>query len=132
MAENATSARILMKATGETSKVTGLTLSTASTLYILKYMTAGGCVLVEYLPHIFNPQTSITFKEHLAASTNGSWYALMISSIIMTCGVIIRKFGTILTDDVNINRVETFLYSNSNSNSNTYPINNNTKYETNK
>ena len=113
MTDNSTSARILMKASGETCKVTGLTLSTASTLYALKYMTSAGCSMVEYLPHIFNPNSPLEFKSHMSQTNSASWYAVGMTCLILVGGVLIRKVGTVLTDEYSINRIEQFLYKTS-------------------
>lgn len=110
MSDNSTSARILMKAGGETFKVTGLTLSTSSTLYVLKYLTCAGCGLVEYLPHIFNPTTEVSFVHHMKSRNNATWYAVGMTSLILIGGVLIRKIGTILSDEKFISNVEKFLY----------------------
>jgi hypothetical protein len=108
---NATSARMLMKAAGETAAVTGLTLSTASTLYALKYLTSAGCSLVEYLPFIFNQNATMSFKEHMSNTTAASWYAVFQTIIILICGVVVRKIGTTLTDESTIQGVEKFMYN---------------------
>lgn len=111
MSDNSTSARILMKAGGETFKVTGLTLSTSSTLYVLKYLTYAGCGLVEYLPHIFNPNSEVSFVQHMKSTNNATWYAVDITSLILVGGVLIRKVGTVLSDEKSISNVERFLYN---------------------
>ena len=107
---NSSSARILMKAGGETCKATGLALSTTSTLYSMKYLTTAGCSLIEYLPHLFNPDSTINFMAHMAQTNRASWTAVLATILILVAGVVIRKTGTVLTDDKVINRMENFLY----------------------
>lgn len=107
---NASSARILMQAGGETCKVTGLSLSTVSTLYAMKYLTTAGTSLVEYLPHLFNPDNHIPFREHMSASNTAGWYAVGMTCGILLSGVVIRKIGTFASSDSTINGMERFLY----------------------
>lgn len=114
MSDNSTSARILMKAGGETFKVTGLTLSTASTLYVLKYLTSAGCGLVEYLPHIFNQNSEVSFVQHMKSTNSATWYAVFMTSVILVGGVLIRKVGSTLSDERSITSVERFLYNTKN------------------
>lgn len=113
MSDNSTSARILMKAIGETFKVTGLTITTSSTLYVLKYVTGAGCSFVEYVPYIFNQNkdTNITFAEHMKSTNIGTWYAVGMTCIILAGGVVIRKVGTVLSDEKAISNVERLLYN---------------------
>ena len=110
MTDNSTSARLLMKAGGETCKVTGLTISTASILYAMKYLTSAGCSVVEYLPHLFNPTTTKSFVEHMGSQNNATWTAVFSTLVLLTSGIVVRKVGTMLSDDIVIARVERFLY----------------------
>ena len=108
--DNSTSARILMKASGETFKVAGLTISTTSTLYVLKYLIVASCALVEYLPHIFNPTSQLSLVSHMQSVNNASWYAVGATCLILTGGVLIRKVGTVLSEEKSIAFIERFLY----------------------
>jgi hypothetical protein len=107
---NASSARILMQAGGETCKVTGLSLSTVSTLYAMKYLTIAGTSLVEYLPHLFNPDNNVTFREHMSVGNTAGWYAVAMTCGILLSGVVIRKIGTFASSDSTITGMERFLY----------------------
>lgn len=107
---NATTASVLMQASGQTFRVTGLTLSTSSTLYMMKYLTTAGCSLLEYLPHLFNDNDSVTFKSHMAEKNTMSWTAVGSSVAILTGGIVIRKIGSMLSNPMNVARMERFLY----------------------
>lgn len=107
---NSSTARILMKAGGETGKVTGLTLSTASTMYIMKYLLTAGCATIEYLPHIFNPESTVGVADHYSSHMNSSWRAVFLTGVVLLGGVVVRKMGTVLSDEGSIERMERFLY----------------------
>lgn len=107
---NASSARILMQAGGETCKVTGLSLSTVSTLYAMKYLTTAGTSLVEYLPHLFKPDNPISFRDHMSECNTAGWYAVGVTCSILLLGVGIRKIGTFLSSSSTISKMEFFLY----------------------
>ena len=109
-ANNSSTARILMQATGETCKVTGLSLSTVSTMYIMKYLLTAGCATVEYLPHLFSTVSTIKFNDHFSTQMNSSWGAVFMTSGVLLTGAIIRKAGSILTDSKIIAKMEQFLY----------------------
>ena len=107
---NATTARILMKTTGATFNVTGLALSTCSILYATRYITTSGCCLLEYLPHLFTPESTKSFIGHMQSSNPVSFWALGVTVGLITLGAAFRKLGTTVTDPVVIERVENFLY----------------------
>ena len=110
MAESSTSASILMKSAGEASKITGLALSTTSVLYITKFLSTAGTGTIEYLPHLFNPNSTVKFYDHMVASNNAGWWAIAYTVVILGVGVVVRKIGTLLSDEQSINAVERFLY----------------------
>lgn len=111
MDNNSSSARILMKSSGETCKITGLALSTVSTLYGMKYLTTAGTSLIEFLPHLFNQNTGVSFVMHMAQHNSASWYAVVATIGILLSGIVIRKVGTLLSDNNNIKQVEYFMYN---------------------
>ena len=104
---NVSSARILMKAGGEVCKLTGLALSTTSTLYAVKYLTNFGTNMIEYLPHLLTGQDAAT----TLVVNMPNLRAVGATVGILTGGVIVRKVGTWISDDVTITRFEKFLYS---------------------
>ena len=73
-------------------------------------MTSAGCSLVVYLPFVFTPTSQVNFQEHMSSHTTASWTAVGTTVLILACGVLIRKLGTVLTDDTVVSRVENFLY----------------------
>ena len=107
---NSSTASILMQASGQTFKVTGLTLSTSSTLYTMKYLTTAGCSLLEYLPHLFNSDDTVGFRQHMAEKNSLSWWAVGSAVLILGGGILIRKVGTTLSDPGTIRGMERFLY----------------------
>ena len=107
---NASSARILMKAGGETCKVTGLSLSTVCTLYAMRYLAIAGTSLIEYLPYLFNPDTSVSFRTHMAEKNTSGWYAVGMTVAILVVGILIRKIGTFASSETTIRGMEKFLY----------------------
>lgn len=113
MSDQSTTARILMQAGGQAGKITGLSLSTVSTMYIMKYLLVAGCATIEYLPHVFNPTSAVTVSEHFAGQMNSSWTAVLKTCGILLLGVAVRKTGTMLTNDQTIKRVERFMYGTS-------------------
>lgn len=101
---------MLMKAGGETCKVTGLSISTVSTLYGMKYLTTAGCGLIEYLPFLFSANRSVSFFEHMNTKQNAQWSAVLATALFLFGGVLLRKTGTYLSDGTTITKVENFLY----------------------
>jgi hypothetical protein len=108
---NSTTARMLMQAGGQSGKITGLSLSTVSTMYIMKYLLTAGCATIEYLPHVFNPKSSASVVDHFSSQMNSSWSAVLITCGVLLTGVVVRKLGTNLSDDNVIQSVEGFMYN---------------------
>lgn len=110
MSSNSSAARILMASAGETCKVTGFAVSGTSTLYATKYLATAGTSLIEYLPYVFSSTVKKGFRAHMIEKNEASIFALGATAIILAGGIILRKFGSILSNDNNIRRVERFLY----------------------
>lgn len=110
-ASSGTTASMLMQAGGQVCKVTGLTLSTTSTLYVMKYMTTAGCSLVEYLPVLFSADPNKSgFIDHMRTQNEASVLAVGGSVCVLLGGVVLRKLGTLLSSPKTIRTMERFLY----------------------
>lgn len=110
MNDNSTSARTLMTSSGHIFKAAGLAISAVSTMYILKYVINASCGLVEYLPHMFNPDSQLSLIGHMETVNTGSWYAVGATCLFLAGGVVVRKMGSILTEEKHVTAVERFLY----------------------
>jgi hypothetical protein len=111
MNDNPTAARTLMTTSGHILGAAGLAVTSTSTMYVHKYVINGCCGMVEYLPHMFNPDSQLTLGSHMETVNTGSWYAVGSTCLFLACGVLIRKMGAILTEDKYIVAVERFLYN---------------------
>lgn len=108
--QNKTTARLLMQAGGQAGTITGLSLSTVSTMYLMKYMLTAGCLTVEFLPHALNAASEVTMRDHFSQGMNASWGAVFTCAGMTLVGIIVRKLGTMLASESNIRFMESFMY----------------------
>ena len=106
---DASAAKILMKAGGETCKITGFALSSTATLYSMKYLSSFGTGLIEYIPKIFEKGPG-NFRENVVNKNNISLWAVFGTVSILVGGIVIRKIGNTLSKESTINKMEHFLY----------------------
>jgi hypothetical protein len=105
-----TVARTLMGATGQACKVTGFALTSTSALYFANALTSTGVAVIEYLPNLVNTTAPKTFFNHMASKATLGWSAVFWLSCALVSGIVVRKLGTSVSDDGNIQKAETFLY----------------------
>lgn len=108
--QNSSTARVLMQACGQTGRVTGLSMSTVSTMYLMKFLLTVGTATVELLPHLLASDSKINMMDHYKHQLDSSWSSVFKISGVLLSGIVVRKFGTVLSDEENITRMETFMY----------------------
>lgn len=109
MAENQTTASLLMKSSGQVLQMVGFAFTSVATLYFIQYMSIGGCAMVEYMPLMITtepPLLSVFFSSRNIG--NITVYLKLI--LVLLVGVIIRKSGFVLTEQENIKSLENWLY----------------------
>jgi hypothetical protein len=99
-----------MGATGQACKVTGFALTSTSALYFANALTSTGVAVIEYLPNLVNTTAPKTFFNHMASKATLGWSAVFWLSCALVSGIVVRKLGTSVSDDGNIQKAETFLY----------------------
>ncbi len=107
---NDSPASILMSVMGHVAKVTGFSVSSASTLYLAHTVTGVGCALLEYLPLLASGATAKSFHEILTDKHSMSLKAFGLTILVLGAGIVIRKIGTVTSEPSNIRRVEAFMY----------------------
>lgn len=83
-------------------------MTSASVLYLLKYLTTLGTATLEYLPHLAN--TASTVNAHYGTQLRTSWAAVFGVVLVLVGGISIRKVGTLLSRESVIQAMENFMY----------------------
>ncbi len=76
----------------------------------MKYMTTSGTTIIEYLPHLFNSASTVTFRQHLSDNIDLTFNGFMTMVAILAGGIVVRRVGNWLSADSTIDRMEQFLY----------------------
>ncbi len=112
IAGSETVARTMMGAAGTGCKITGLALSGTTTLYFTNALTSTGVATIEYLPQLVAKDSTVSFLSHMSSRATLGWGSIMWLTIALAAGIVIRKLGTVVSEEDTISKVETFLYGN--------------------